>query len=137
MNLKRNTVITEKPSQKNIFQALGKLVLIMSMVMTVSCSTADLNSFMDGGAAVSTAKVKQRPTQQKRVKIYYESSRYPRHYRVLGQVSANNDTLWGVPYSDLSIANMLKKQAATLGATGVIHVKTTLDKTTGDAIRRL
>ncbi|EKD92084.1 MAG: hypothetical protein ACD_29C00199G0002 [uncultured bacterium] len=65
------------------------------------------------------------------VKIYEKT---PMHYQVIGSISADNYSLIGMEYSQDSLMRELKKQAASIGANGVMHIHQGLTQTTAEAV---
>jgi hypothetical protein len=109
-------------------------VVSVSVISLTGCAATDINTMVSQGNAVSATGNKLNPTNQNRVKIYYANAGLPKHYKVVGRVSAENYNMVGMEHSQASIAEELKKQAANIGANGVINVSTGLTQTTGDAI---
>ena len=115
----------------------GKLlisIVVLSAVSLTGCATADMQALVSQGNAVSTTGTKATATNPNRVKIYYSNADLPKHYKVVGRVSVDNYNMVGMTYSQASIAEELKKQAASIGATGVINVNPGMTQTIGDAI---
>ena len=83
------------------------------------------------GNATRTASVKLKPINTSQVKIY---NRAPLHYKVIGRISADNYSLIGMEHSQKVLMMQLKKQAASIGADGVVHIHTGLTQTTAEAI---
>lgn len=111
--------------------ALG---IASASLLLASCSTNDVKGMVNGGSAVSTVKSNLNPTKQNLVKIYYSNKELPKKYKVVGRVSVENYNVVGMTNSQASIAEALKKQAASIGANGIINVSSGLAQTTGDAI---
>jgi len=108
---------------------------IISTVMLLSaCTASDMQSITGSGEAIPTASTKHTAIPEQKVKIYYSNVGIPKHYEVIGRVSTSNDNMMGVPHSQQTISDNLKKQAASIGANGIINIQTTFEKTTGDAI---
>jgi hypothetical protein len=93
-----------------------------------------MQATIGNGSAVSTAAVNSHPTDANKIKLYYGNEALPKQYQAIGHVRASNYNFAGMPFSEESIAKELKKQAASIGGTGVINIKEGLDKTTGDVI---
>ena len=108
--------------------------LTVVAILLSGCSTADVQTLVGGGEAISTSTVKHAVTNPSHVKLYYSSADVPKHYQSVGRVSANNDNMMGIPHSQQTISAELKKQAALLGANGVINISNGLEQTTGEAI---
>lgn len=104
-----------------------------SMLLLSSCAPSDLQAIVANGTAATTSEKKFLPTHPARVKLYY--GHVPTHYQVIGHVSADNYSLIGTPHTQIGIDEELKKQAASIGGKGVIHIQSVLDRTTGDVIR--
>ena len=113
-------------------KVLGSMAV--SSVFLTSCATFDLQTIMGNGSAVSTYQTKLTPTKENRVKLYFGNQRLPKHHRIIGHVTADHYNIAAIPFSQDSIASELKKQAATIGATGVMNITTGFDRTSGDAI---
>ena len=113
---------------------VGVCVLGLGVMFLTGCSTTDVKGMVYGGSAVSTGKTQMQAINPSQVKIYYANKDVPKRYKVIGRVSVENYTLLGMTYSQLSIAEAMKKQAASIGANGVIHVSSGLAQTTGDAV---
>ncbi len=112
---------------------LMSLIAVSALVLA-GCSTTDVKAMVTQGSAVSAERIHLTATNPSRVKIYYSNAGLPKHYKVIGRVSAENYNMVGIEHSQESIAELLKKQAASIGATGVINLSTGLTQTTGDAI---
>ena len=85
------------------------------------------------GEAVPTTKNHYQPTNPDQVMVYHKAD-MPRHYKVIGHVSAENHTMLGMKLTEDRIMWQLKKEAASLGANGIKHVKTEEHKTKAEAI---
>lgn len=110
------------------------LVCAVSSIFLCGCTASDMNTMISGGESISTSTSKHQPTQTDQVKLYYPGTDKPKHYQVIGRVSANNDNMMGIPHSHQTISNELKKRAAAIGANGVINITSDLERTSGDAI---
>lgn len=110
-------------------------VLGVSAVALVGCTSADMRAMVNGGDAVATSNAHRQPTHPENIKVH-STSDIPKHYQVIGRVSAQNDNLVGIPRSQASILAELKKQAASLGATGIINLSNGMTQTTAEAIVR-
>lgn len=119
-----------KSNTKYFFAIVG---LISSIILS-GCSTADLKNVVSDGNALSTTDTKYAATNPKKVKLYYSSADAPKHYKIIGRVSANNQNLVAIDKSLESITEELKKQAASLGANAVINIRSDITKTSGDAV---
>ena len=109
-------------------------VMVLSAMSLTGCATSDMKALVSQGNAVSTTGAKVRAANPNRVKIYYSNADLPKHYKIVGRVSVDNYNMVGMTYSQASIAEELKKQAASIGATGVINVNPSMTQTLGDAI---
>lgn len=105
---------------------------LSSVVLLTGCETTDIQNIASQGSAVSTESHKA--INEESVKIYYGNQGLPKHYRVIGRVSAETYNLVGLEHTQSTIAQELKKQAASIGANGVINIATSMTQTTGDAI---
>ena len=110
------------------------LSFAISSSLLCGCTASDVNTIVSGGESISTSSVKHTPISASKVKLYYSGADKPRHYQVIGRVSANNDNMMGIPHSHQTISEELKKRAAALGANGVINISSDLERTSGDAI---
>ena len=109
------------------------IIAVSSLILT-ACATSDMNAMMGQGSAVSNSSTPHHAISTNRVKIYYGNAGLPKHYRVIGRISAENYNMLGMEHSQSDIAAELKKQAASIGANGVINIASGLGQTTGDAI---
>lgn len=109
------------------------VVCLSSALMLGGCatSTSDLKEMVSNGNATSTTNLKLKPINASKVKIY--DSRL-KHYKVVGRLSADNYNLIGIEHSQQSLIAQLKKEAASIGANGVIHIHTGMTQTTAEAI---
>ena len=119
---------------KNKFIHQLILVTAVSSMTLSACSTADLKNMGSSGSAVSVGKSHRAVKDSKRIKIYLSASEVPKKYKVIGRVSAENYNIIGMEHSQLTITEELKRQAATLGANGIINLSNKLTVTTADAI---
>lgn len=117
---------------KHIFK-LG-ITVVSSLILLSGCAASDMQTLVSGGGAIPASSVKHSAVSADHVKLYYSNLNAPKHYQIVGHISANNDSLVGVPHSQQTIATELKKQAASLGANGVINISAGLEQTTADAI---
>jgi len=104
---------------------------ISSFVLLSGCSVSDMKEAVGVGNATRTSNVKLKPIQASQVRIY---NRIPAHYKVVGRISADNYSLIGMEHSQKNVISELKKQAASLGANGVLLIHSGLDQTTAEAI---
>ena len=93
-----------------------------------------MQAMVTGGSAISTSDVRHAPTQVQHVKLYYGSERCQRRYKIIGRVSASNDSPIGIPHSAQTIDNKLKEEAASLGADAVIDITSNMEHTAGQAV---
>lgn len=111
-------------------------ILITTMAATMAilsgCETTTVQNIVAQGSATTNETLK--PVNQNKVKIYYGNQGLPKHYKVIGRVTAETYNLVGLEHSQTAIAEELKKQAAGIGANGVINLATGMTQTTGDAI---
>lgn len=112
---------------------LMNMVIVSSFTLT-GCSTTDVNATLGDGNNVKTANQHFNAVNPEQVKIYYKSE-LPKHYTVVGRVAVQNYNIVGMTTSQESIMKELKKQAASMGANGIIHISTGLAQTTAEAIR--
>ncbi len=108
--------------------------LAMATLGLTGCASSDLNALVAQGDAVSSSNVKLAATDPSRVKIYYTNQGVPKNYKVIGRVTAEIYNMVGMEHSQTAIAEQMKKQAASLGANGVINVASSMAQTTGVAI---
>lgn len=113
---------------------LTSIIICASVVALSGCTASDVTSLMNNGTAVSSSNTKLKATNPAKVKLYFGNAGLPKHYRVIGHISADNYSMAAIPHSQETIANELKKQAASIGGNGVINIATGLDRTTGDVI---
>ena len=115
-----------------------RLVLISAIagaaIALTGCNTTDMTATIGNGNGVTTSKVHHQATSAEKVKVYYSKSEIPKHYQVIGRVSAQNYNIVGMTISQDNIIAELKKQAAALGAKGIVHVTSGLAQTTAEAI---
>lgn len=122
----------ESKMEKKLFlKTLAISVCISSLVLLSGCSVSDMKEAIGTGNATRTASVKLKPIQASQVKIYNHT---PKHYKVIGRISADNYALIGMEHSQKTVMGELKKQAASIGANGVLHIHSGLDQTTAEAI---
>ncbi len=108
------------------------MVSFVSCILLNGCAAAALNNLVGKGSATSTGTVKRAPINSDHVHLYY--GKPPAQYITVGRVSADTDRLSGLEYSQTSVVKELKKQAASIGANGVINIKNTVGEMTGDAV---
>jgi hypothetical protein len=125
----------KRNDKMNIKLIFGCTAILTTFLLS-SCSTSDIQSAVGNGTAVTNDNVKHAPTDSSKVRLYFGNQNLPKHYRIIGHVSADNYALMAFPYSQESIAQHLKEQAAAIGGTGVINIDTGLDRTTGDIITK-
>ncbi|OAI46005.1 hypothetical protein AYO45_01985 [Gammaproteobacteria bacterium SCGC AG-212-F23] len=117
---------------KTAIKASG-LLIALSVALS-GCSTADVKNLVSDGNAMSTTQIKSASTNPQNVKLFYAGNKNPKYYTVVGRVSAENYNIVGIEHAQSSVAEELKKQAASIGANGVINITQGLAQTTGDAI---
>lgn len=113
---------------------LCSIAVVSSACLLSACSPTDMQAITGDGTAISSSDIKRSPTNPNKVKLYFGNQGIPKHYRVIGRVSADNYSIIATPHTQEFIADQLKKQAASIGGVGVININSALDKTTGDAI---
>lgn len=109
-------------------------IVAISAITLTGCSGIDTNAMVGQGNAVSTMNTHLAATDPNRVKIYYSNVGLPKHYKVVGRVSVENYNMMGMEYSQVRIAEQLKKQAASIGANGVVNISSGLTQTIGNAV---
>lgn len=115
---------------------IKKISTILAIILSLTaCSPSDFTNIVSSGGAVSTSDVHLSATHPNKIKIYFSDSRAPKKYQTIGRVSAENYNFLGMEHTQEVIMNELKKQAATLGANGIINVSNNMTQTTGEAIR--
>lgn len=115
---------------KNIVSGL----VATSMVILAGCSTSDMQNIVSNGNAMSTTDKGLSATTPNKVQLFYTKQNTPKHYTVVGRVSAENYNVIGIEHTQIAIAQELKNQAASIGANGVININTGLAQTIGDAV---
>lgn len=105
-----------------------------AIVGLTACSTTDMQNLVAQGNAMSTSNTKHHAVNPSKVKLFYTGNTQPKQYQVIGRVSAENYNPVGLEHTQESIANELKKQAASIGANGVIHITSGMVQTIGDAV---
>lgn len=119
---------------KNEMKKVMTAVVVCGSIALTACSTSDMTSILSQGSGVATSGVKLKQVNHNRVKLYYGNAGLPKHYKVIGRVSAESYNLVGLEHTQATIAEELKKQAGAIGATGVINIANGFAQTTGDAI---
>lgn len=119
---------------KNMLKNILSGLLMFSLFLLAGCSTSDITNIAANGNAMSNSNVKLKPINQDKVKLYYAGNATPKHYRVVGRVSAEIYNLVGLEHTQSSIADELKKQAASIGANAVIDISSGMAQVTGDAV---
>jgi len=120
--------------KKMRMKLIMNFAVVSSSLLLTACAASDMQAMVSQGSVVSTAEVKLSPTKANQVKLYFGNQGLPKHYRIIGHVSADHYSFAAIPHSEASIAAELKKQAASIGGKGVINITTGLDRTTGDVI---
>ena len=105
-----------------------------AMLLAAGCTSSDIKAGLGQGNAVAVTNTRLAPTDPSQVKIYYSKHGAPKHYTIIGQVSAAQFNVLGLPYSQESIAIELKKQAASLGANAVMDIKSSTVNITANAV---
>jgi|GEM_PF-2085483 len=119
---------------KNNMRNIVISLVAISAISLTGCSTTDVKAMVSQGNAVSTTTTKMSAINPSRVKIYYSNIGLPKHYKAVGRISVENYNIVGMEYSQVSITDELKKQAASIGANGVINISSGLTQTIGDAV---
>ena len=117
--------------EKMILKTVVVTACILSLVLLSGCAMSDVKEAIGTGNATRTASVKLKPIQTSDVKIYNHA---PKHYKVIGRISADSYSLIGMEHLQKTVMNELKKQAASIGANGVLHIHSGLAQTTAEAI---
>jgi uncharacterized protein YpmB len=112
---------------------IGSMIVSILIILS-GCTASDMQMLTGNGEAIPTTSTKHAAISAEKVKLYYSNNNIPKHYEVLGRVSANNDNMVGVPHSQKTIADNLRKQAASLGANAIININLGLEQTSGEAI---
>lgn len=120
-----------KMERKLLIRTAVLSACILSLVLLNGCSMSDMKEAVGMGNATRTSNVKLKPIQASQVKIY---NRTPKYYKVIGRISADNYSLIGMEHSQKTVMTELKKQSASLGANGVLHIHAGLTQTTAEAI---
>lgn len=120
-----------KMERKLFLKTVVLSACISSLVLLSGCSVSDMKEAVDMGNATRTSDVKLKPILVSQVKIY---NRTPKHYKVIGRISSDNYSLIGMEHSQKNVMAELKKQAASLGANGVLHIHAGLTQTTAEAV---
>lgn len=115
---------------KKLYMALA----IVGALTLAGCSTSDIQELATGGSASNSSGIHYAKTDSNKIKLYYIGQSNPKHYKSIGRVSANNNSIIGTQFSQLSIENKLKTEASNLGANAVININQGLESTTGDAV---
>jgi hypothetical protein len=123
---------------KQNFKQISKIGIatysLISIFSLSGCSASDIRTMVSGGDSMSTSTVNHASTRPEQVKLFYSKSNEPKHFQVIGRVTANNDNMIGIPHGQATISAELKKQAASLGANGVINISSGLENTSGEAV---
>lgn len=102
-----------------------------SMLLLGGCATSDLKEMVSTGNATATSNEKLKPISPSKVVVYDES---PKHYKVVGRISSDNYSMVGMTRSQESVMKELRKQAASIGANGVIKIHQGMTQTTAVAV---
>lgn len=108
--------------------------LVVSALSLNGCATSDIKNIVSNGNAMSISNNKLNQISPSQVRLFYTKNEIPHHYNIIGRISAENYNIVGIEHTQESIANELKKQAASIGANGVININSGLTQTTADAI---
>ncbi len=114
-----------------LFKNTLMTLCVSSALMLAGCATSDLKELVSNGNATSITQKKLNPISPTKVVIYDTA---PKHYKLIGRLSADNYSMIGMEHSQESIMSELKKLAAGLGANGVIRVHQGLTQTTAEAV---
>lgn len=106
--------------------------VLLSMFFLSGCVSSDIQAIVANGTATSNDKLA--PTNSAKVRLYFGNQGLPKYYKVIGRVSADNYSIIGTSHTQNFISAEMKKQAASIGGTGVINISSALDKTMGDVI---
>jgi hypothetical protein len=109
-------------------------LIAVSLVSLSGCATSDMQNIVGSGNAMSTSNKNISATNANKVKLFYTNDGLSRQYKVVGRVSAENYNMVGMQHTQETIAEELKKQAASIGANGVININAGLTQTIGDAV---
>ena len=109
--------------------------ILSSAIFFSGCAASDFQAAIGNGSAVSTASLVLPKTNPNKVRLYFGNQGMSHHHKIIGHITASNYSIIGTPYSQSSIAVELKKQAASIGGTGVININTQIDRTVGDVVR--
>lgn len=109
-------------------------VLALSFLALTGCTASDVANIVSNGNATSSTNSKLAPTNPTQVKLYYAGNPKPKHYKIIGRVSAEIYNVVGLEHTQASIADELKTQAASIGANGVININSGMAQVTGDAV---
>jgi hypothetical protein len=119
---------------KNSMKKMVISLAVLSIFTVSGCATSDLKNIVSDGNAMSTTNSKTSPTNPNKVRLFYSGNEKPRYYKMVGKISAENYNIVGMEHTQSSIAEELKKQAASIGANGVININSGMAQTTGDAV---
>lgn len=108
--------------------------LFLTGVLLNGCATSDIQNVVGQGSAVSISQTKLAASNPHKVKVYYGNANLPKQYKVIGHVSAERYNLVGLEHTEITMRDELKKQAASIGANGVINITSSMTQTSGDAI---
>ena len=109
-------------------------LIALSVIGLAGCSTTDLQNIASNGNAMSTTGTKLLQANPNKVKLFYSAQGLPRNYTMVGRVSAEVYNVVGLEHTQSTIAEELKKQAASIGANGVMNINSGLMQVTGDAV---
>jgi PBP1b-binding outer membrane lipoprotein LpoB len=109
----------------------GLVGMCFSALLMGGCSSMDMKEMVSSGNAMSTSAKKLERTDPQRVKIF---DTLPKRAQVVGRIAADNYSIIGMTYSQETVMNQLKKQAASVGGNGVYGIEHGLTQTTAKAI---
>lgn len=96
------------------------------------CNTTDIRATVNNGDAVTTTKTNTVVSNASKIKVLH--SDHSNNYKVVGRISTQNYNFVGMTISQESILTELKKQAAAMGANGIVNITTGLAQTTAEAV---
>ena len=119
---------------RNNFKNVIACLMLASFILLIGCTPADVKNLVSDGNAMPLSNSHIALTNPNKVKLFYAGNEKPKHFKIVGRISAENYSLIGVEHAQSTIAAELKKQAASIGASGVININTGLAQTSGDAV---
>ncbi len=111
------------------------LICSLSLLLLTACNqtTGQLQSFNAFGGAAQADVPQYHAIKPSQVMLYYGNHR-PARYRVIGFVGAERENIIGFPRSPKQSNAELRRQAASIGANGVIDIFMGDNETTAKAI---